>query len=1000
MKNQILRALQYFIALFAVSGFAENMHILAIYSQNYGLNANFNRYNMEQYGWEVTTAGVDSLILACAGGPAVRVDKLMSQISDVAVFDAIVIFSSNRFVENPYGDLIGSRATMNLLAKANNLNIPIWATCAGVRVLAAANILNGVSVTGRKEFTNEYTAAGANYLGEDCRPVIDGNIITCMRGQYYNRVVMEAILSVWEKNYGFQAGYEIKEVDFPYTSSAIHIEHADWAVSLGGEFGEGGQTVVETADQSYVAVGYTYSGGSGKADILCAKFNHDGTLMWSKTVGSEGWDYAYSVAEAKNGDLLITGSSTVPGKIRDVIIIRVSSGGDLIWSRIVGGDKVDVGRSVVEVDDGNIFVAGFTESYGSGEDDIFLIKLDSAGDTLFTKTYGGSGPETGDQILALRDGNYLIAGSSGSFTDNRDSYIIKIKSNGEVIWSRATGSITGDSGGYDRINAACETSNGKLLLIGDTNAEAPLNTYFIKADSTGAVEYTDNMGESWYDFGNGITESEVCAITICGTVDYKYGATDGYIRKLDHDGKELMYLTFGGEGKDGFNHILENLEKDFILLGQTRSWGAGATDLLLVKRSGITPKFETTPASGHMPLKVNFKDRSLGNIDVWEWDFENDGVIDSYERNPSHIYTDPGDYSVTMRASRRDNTTSPQTELMENCISVFDGESALGFDLRQTHVSAEANQSLNLTNALTLEAWIYPDGWGESTFWGGMILFKESMSLFISKSHFAFNNESLILKLNHSDGTQSFSFSPLGSIHLGEWSHIAVTYASDSSEVCFYVNGERQETASTVSPSGEIRANADEELVIGSTGSKILMFDGIIDEVRVWNQVRSNSQISTEYKTMLYGSEPGLQAYWPMNEGKGDNLYDFSQQGNNVYIDEAFWVQGKTLEHLAGIEKELSLPVHPVLSQNFPNPFNPRTTLRYELSGEAFVTLAIYDIRGVEINSLVNEQQQAGQYRKVWNGLDQFGNPVSTGIYFCQLKAGTENNTIKMVYTK
>jgi len=94
------------------------------------------------------------------------------------------------------------------------------------------------------------------------------------------------------------------------------------------------------------------------------------------------------------------------------------------------------------------------------------------------------------------------------------------------------------------------------------------------------------------------------------------------------------------------------------------------------------------------------------------------------------------------------------------------------------------------------------------------------------------------------------------------------------------------------------------------------------------------------------------------------------------------------------------MPSEPVLQQNYPNPFNPSTTIRYSLPVESRMTLEIFDVMGREILSLREDSKPAGQYELVWNGLDQAGNEVSTGVYFCRLQSANFSETIKMVFLR
>ena len=104
-------------------------------------------------------------------------------------------------------------------------------------------------------------------------------------------------------------------------------------------------------------------------------------------------------------------------------------------------------------------------------------------------------------------------------------------------------------------------------------------------------------------------------------------------------------------------------------------------------------------------------------------------------------------------------------------------------------------------------------------------------------------------------------------------------------------------------------------------------------------------------------------------------------------------------EYTVSVAGEL-LPEIFTLDQNYPNPFNPTTTISYSVPEQSTVTLIVFDIRGQELVTLQNDIQAAGNYKVQWNGMDQRGNSLSTGVYFCRLNAGSYSQTIKMVYLR
>ena len=114
--------------------------------------------------------------------------------------------------------------------------------------------------------------------------------------------------------------------------------------------------------------------------------------------------------------------------------------------------------------------------------------------------------------------------------------------------------------------------------------------------------------------------------------------------------------------------------------------------------------------------------------------------------------------------------------------------------------------------------------------------------------------------------------------------------------------------------------------------------------------------------------------------------------GNTIYLNES--------KHVGIIEENNSDILTLKLFYNYPNPFNPSTTIRYELTEASAVTLHIYDILGHNIQTLVSESKPAGHYETIWNGTAQDGTPVGTGVYFSRIQAGSYSEVIKMVYLR
>ncbi len=172
---------------------AEDVKLLVILPDQYGANWYLHQDNYLLHGWNITYTGLTATVQPCqafaenVNCPPIDTDLLLSEIDDITQWDCIVIGTSTQYGgNNPFIPLMNDTHTLELLQQAVANDVVIIAWCAGVRLLAAADVIDGRNVTGSENFSQEYVAAGANFITPDVPPVRDGCIITSTRGQYYS----------------------------------------------------------------------------------------------------------------------------------------------------------------------------------------------------------------------------------------------------------------------------------------------------------------------------------------------------------------------------------------------------------------------------------------------------------------------------------------------------------------------------------------------------------------------------------------------------------------------------------------------------------------------------------------------------------------------------------------------------------------------------------------------------------------------------------------------
>ncbi len=302
----------------------------------------------------------------------------------------------------------------------------------------------------------------------------------------------------------------------------------------------------------------------------------------------------YSITQAKDKGYVVGGIYNMPPYPRDftnMYVAKLDSSGNMLWGDYIGGPATyggqtnSYGTSIIKTNDGGYVMLGYTDQFGAGGNDVYLAKLDSAGNLLWTKTIGGIQDDEGYSIIQTKDGGYAIAGSSSSyglgfatstyyfFYYTYDVYIIKTDSTGNPQWTKTIGG-TGDDNGYSII----QTKDGGYAVTGETNSYGVggYDVYVIKLDSTGNLQWTKTVGGTKNDIGYSIIQSRDGGYAVTGATfsfnDTLYG--DLYLVKLDSAGNLKWTRTVGGVSPDAGQSIVQSDAGDYTIGGYTGSYGS------------------------------------------------------------------------------------------------------------------------------------------------------------------------------------------------------------------------------------------------------------------------------------------------------------------------------------------------------------------------------------------------------------------------------------------
>jgi outer membrane protein assembly factor BamB len=270
------------------------------------------------------------------------------------------------------------------------------------------------------------------------------------------------------------------------TDSAGNIQ---WNKTYGGTGTERGWSVTQTVDGGYAVVGWTSSVGAGGADAWLVKTDATGNMQWNKTYGGNGTDYGLSLLQTGDGGYTLMGSTQSFGlgsiNSADLWLIRTDATGNMQWNKTYGGTGYDEAYVLIPTSDGGYSIGGWTGSFGAVNMDLYLVKTDETGNMQWNKTYGGTGAEFGGCVVQTSDGGYAQSGYTNSFgAGGNDLWLVRTDSAGNMQWNKTYGE-TGNEAAY----CVIQTSDGGFLLGGQTNSfgAGGNDIWLVKVDELGVV---------------------------------------------------------------------------------------------------------------------------------------------------------------------------------------------------------------------------------------------------------------------------------------------------------------------------------------------------------------------------------------------------------------------------------------------------------------------------------------------------------------------------------
>jgi predicted secreted protein len=249
--------------------------------------------------------------------------------------------------------------------------------------------------------------------------------------------------------------------------------------------------VAEGKDQTFIVAGTTYSGLAGGHDAWLLKLDRAGNTFWQKSYGGSADDTANAVVPARNGGYVVAGSTRSFGAGgSDAWVFKVDSSGNVLWQKAYGGTNDDSANAIIQTRNGGYVVVGSTQSFGAGASDAWVIKLDPSGNIIWQKAYGGSGTDYATSVVPTPDGGYMVAGVTNSFgAGGYDFWVFRLDGSGNLLWQKTYGRR------YDDLAYSLTRGIKGGYVIAGSSTGTDMAALVIQIDERGHIIWQNKYGE-------------------------------------------------------------------------------------------------------------------------------------------------------------------------------------------------------------------------------------------------------------------------------------------------------------------------------------------------------------------------------------------------------------------------------------------------------------------------------------------------------------------------
>lgn len=318
------------------------------------------------------------------------------------------------------------------------------------------------------------------------------------------------------------------------------------------------------------------------------------SVGWAATYGGVNYDIGRSIQQTSDGGYIVTGETDSFGAGEDDIwVLKLRLDGAVEWQKTYGGKHFDSAEAIQQTGDGGYIMAGETNSFGAGRRDLWVLKLEPGGAVEWQKTYGESGYDPPQSIQQTTDGGYIVAGETDSFgAGEEDFLVLKLRPDGTVEWQKTYG-----GGNFDKATSIQQTGDGGYIVAGMTESFAVgggyiPDTLFLRLGPEGTIEWQKVYGDIDFDMTYSVRQTSDGGYIVAGSTGYVWGsrvdtiATIGshaWVLKLRSDGTADWQKTYAKGNFDRATSIQLAGDGGYIVAGETNSFGTRHADFWVLK---------------------------------------------------------------------------------------------------------------------------------------------------------------------------------------------------------------------------------------------------------------------------------------------------------------------------------------------------------------------------------------------------------------------------------